>query len=160
MRPRRPRASDGTTGGAAPATRRLQRVLDDLGAAKQRLLDATAAMRVVDGRVRLWDLSEPFQARRSHALRAEVTVSFGAALEQLHALLQRLPEDSLGAGPRRTRDRRLLAEIRGQLRYLQRAFDGGSLLLARALASADPEGEGDHREQRRNGEISQGPVFD
>ena len=61
------------------STADLRRVLDELGAAKQSLLDATAALRAVDGRVRLWDLGEPFMARRSHALRAEATGPLRAA---------------------------------------------------------------------------------
>jgi len=119
---------------AAARERELREFLARLGAAKQGLLDATAALRAVDGRVRLWDLGEPFMARRGHALRAEATARFGRALDQLHGLLQHL-EAAPRALPRRGQSRRLLIQIRSELRYLQRAFDGGSLLLARALDS-------------------------
>jgi hypothetical protein len=118
----------------AARLRDLREMLERLGAAKQSLLDATAALRAVDGRVRLWDLAQPFMARRSHALRAEATARFGGALGELHVLLQHL-EATPRALPRRGQSRRLLIQIRSELRYLQRAFDGGSLLLARALDS-------------------------
>jgi hypothetical protein len=64
---------------------------------------------------------------------------FSRALDGLHALLVTVTEHTQpaapgqGALPRGPRARRLLAEIRQELRYLQRAFDGGSLLLASAL---------------------------
>ena len=123
---------------------RLQELLGELGVAKRRLLSETAALRAVDARVRAWDLGEAFLARRSHTLRTEATVRFGQALDGLHELLLRLSEtnlrDASGAPPRRVGSRRLLVEIRNELRYLQRAFDGGSLLLASTLASFSTPG--------------------
>jgi hypothetical protein len=128
----------------AATSQTLQQLLDELGVAKQRLLGETAALRAVDTRVRSWDLSEPFLARRSHALRAEATHRFGEALDALHVLLERLSdtpfEGMAPTAPRGARSRRLLVEIRSQLRYLQRAFDGGSLLLASALARLSTPG--------------------
>ena len=118
----------------------LRQLLDDLGVAKRRLLVATEALRDIDTRVRAWDLSELFQARRSRLLRREVAVRFGEALDGLQALLVRLSDANanLRAAPRAlpggVRHRRLLVAIRSELRYLQRAFDGGNLLLASALA--------------------------
>ena len=117
----------------------LRRLLDELGVAKGRLLTETAALREIDQRVRAWDLSQPFQARRGLALRARAAVRFAEALDALEALLGRLAREHLGGAPwtrpRSPRTRRLLLEIHAELRYLQRAFDGGSLLLANALAS-------------------------
>jgi hypothetical protein len=119
-------------------------LLAELAAAKHELVVATEALRAVEGRLRSpsWDAREPFMARRGRALHREATQRFGRALDGLHALLvsvnQRLPRATAGgasAQPRGPRARRLLAQIRQQLRYLQRAFDGGSMLLASALAS-------------------------
>jgi hypothetical protein len=128
----------------------LRQLLGDLGAAKRRLLAATEALRDVDTRVRAWDLSELFLARRSHLLRREVAVRFGEALDGLQALLIRLPDASTNVhvAPRAmsggARNRRLLVAIRGELRYLQRAFDGGNLLLASALATFSDTGRLNH----------------
>jgi hypothetical protein len=114
---------------------RLRQVLEQLSAAKQLLLKETEALRVVDTRVRSWDLSEPFLARRSHALRAEATARFGEALDRLHDLLLRVSDGGLGgkSPARSSQSRKLMVEIRNELRYLQRAFDGGSVLLASTL---------------------------
>ena len=123
----------------ARGARTLRLLLGELGDAKHRLLIETDALREIEFRVRGWDLAEPFQARRGHALRVEATVRFSAALDDLHDLLARLSEARLSptfvARPISPRRRRLLAEIRNQLRYLQRAFDGGNLLLANTLES-------------------------
>jgi hypothetical protein len=110
-------------------------VLQQLSAAKQLLLAETEALRAIDSRVRSWDLSEPFLARRSHALRAEATARFGHALDRLHDLLLQVSEGRLFAKPsvQSQRSRKLMIEIRNELRYLQRAFDGGSVLLAATL---------------------------
>jgi hypothetical protein len=136
-----------SAGGSRPAAGTpdlLQQLLDELGLAKQRLLGETEALRAVDARVRSWDLGEAFLARRSRALRAEATVRFGEALDSLHLLLLRLSETNLRVAPRvlagRAGTRRLLIAIRNELRYLQRAFDGGSLLLASTLASFSAPG--------------------
>jgi hypothetical protein len=117
----------------------LERLLGELGGAKQRLLTETAAWREVDRRVRDWDVREAFQARRSHALCTKAALRFADALDGLEALLLKLSsQDDLGATlrarPRGARTRRLQVEICSELRYLQRAFDGGNLLLASALA--------------------------
>jgi hypothetical protein len=98
----------------------------------------------------LADLGELFLARRSHLLRREVAVRFGEALDGLQALLIRLPDASTNVhvAPRAmsggARNRRLLVAIRGELRYLQRAFDGGNLLLASALATFSDTGRLNH----------------
>jgi hypothetical protein len=115
----------------------LRLLLGELGEAKHRLLVETEVLRDVETRVRDWDLSEAFQARRGHALRLEATVRFSGALDDLHALLARLSDTRLAATlttrPVSASKRRLLADIRSELRYLQRAFDGGNLLLANTL---------------------------
>jgi hypothetical protein len=118
-------------------------VLAELVAAKQELATTAHALRAVEARLRSpsWDARESFMARRGRALHGEATQRFGQALDRLHALLvsvnERLPPGAPApAGqPRSPRARRLMAQIRQQLRYLQRAFDGGSMLLASALAS-------------------------
>jgi hypothetical protein len=135
-----PRSAGGPpSGGRHPATTALQRLLEELGAAKRRLLDETAALREVDRRVGAWDLRQAFQARRGHALHTEAAGRFADALDLLEGLLLRLSHDDLGAALRAQhrgpRARRLLVEICSELRYLQRAFDGGNLLLASALAT-------------------------
>jgi hypothetical protein len=124
---------------AAPTLRGLREALDRLVAAKANLGGASEALRAVEHRVSApsWDVREPFMARRGRALRAEATARFASALDALHTLLatvtaHALPEGALRAS-RSPRARRLLVEIRHELRCLQRAFDGGSLLLARAL---------------------------
>jgi hypothetical protein len=122
-----------------PSSRVLEAILDELATAKANLMTATEALRAVDTRVRGWDLCEAFMARRGTVLRDEATTQFAHALDALHGLLVRLADRSLGAtfatrlsAPGK---RRLEAKIRQELRYLQRAFDGGSLLLARTLRS-------------------------
>jgi hypothetical protein len=121
----------------AHGARTLRLLLGELGEAKHRLLVETEVLRDVETRVRDWDLSEAFQARRGHALRLEATVRFSGALDDLHALLARLSDTRLAATlttrPVSASKRRLLADIRSELRYLQRAFDGGNLLLANTL---------------------------
>lgn len=117
--------------------RALRLLLIELGEAKRRLLGETEALRAIEARVRDWDLTEAFQARRGHALRIEATVRFSGALDDLHELLARMSDarqaPALATRPLSPRRRRLLAEIRSELRYLQRAFDGGNLLLANML---------------------------
>jgi hypothetical protein len=126
---------------AAPrsSTLGLRRLLDELGAAKSRLHAETAALREIDRRVCDWDLRQPFQARRGRALRSQAAVRFADELGGLQVLLARLSREDvapfLRARPRSPGTRRLLVAIHTELRYLQRAFDGGSLLLAHALAS-------------------------
>jgi hypothetical protein len=133
------RGSRTVDGARRPSATSLRRILDELGAAKARLLEESTALREIEARVRAWDLREVFQARRGHALRAEGTDRFANALAGLEELLTRLARGE-AAGLRRPRPwggrtRPLLVEIHTELRYLQRAFDGGSLLLAGALAS-------------------------
>jgi hypothetical protein len=129
--PRRPPRSS--------SSRVLQGILDELETAKASLLAATEVLRTVDIRVRAWDQREAFMARRGLALREEAATRFAHALDALHGLLVRLADRGLGAafGARLTAPgtRRLQAKIRQELRYLQRAFDGGSLLLAKTLRS-------------------------
>jgi hypothetical protein len=131
--------------GRRPATsvsaRLLEGVLGELAVAKAGLAAASDLLRGIDARVRTWDLTEPFQARRGRALREETAALFARALDVLHELLVRLADRSLApafvsrlSAPRK---RRLQAKIRQELRYLQRAFDGGSLLLARTLDAPD-----------------------
>src|SRR5262249_54283961 len=136
-----------TTGaGAAPrrrppvrSQRALQTLLDELGAARAMLDEATAAMRDVDARVRSWDRAKPkgFLARRARVLHDEATTRFARSLDGLHALLVRLADKSLGPALssrlRAPRTRRMQARIRQELRGLQRAFDGGGALLARSI---------------------------
>ncbi len=121
----------------ARGARTLRLLLGELGEAKLRLLVETEALRDIESRVRGWDLAEPFQARRGHSLRVEATLRFSGALDDLHDLLVRLSDARLSPAfttrPISPRRRRLLAEIRSELRYLQRAFDGGNLLLANTL---------------------------
>ncbi|HEX3697800.1 MAG TPA: hypothetical protein VH374_20670 [Polyangia bacterium] len=121
----------------ARGSRTLRLLLGELGAAKHRLLVETEALRDIETRVRGWDLSEAFQARRGHTLRVEATVRFSGALDELHDLLARLSDARLSPAfalrPISPGRRRLLTEIRSELRYLQRAFDGGNLLLANTL---------------------------
>ncbi|HVR61264.1 MAG TPA: hypothetical protein VMU50_05160 [Polyangia bacterium] len=128
--------------GAGGEGRVLRLLLGELGEAKRRLLGETEALRVIETRVREWDLSQPFQARRGRALRVEATVRFSDALDDLHELLARLSDGrqspALAASPLSPRRRRLLAAIRSELRYLQRAFDGGNLLLANTLETFSP----------------------
>jgi hypothetical protein len=117
----------------------LQGILDELETAKARLLAVTEGLRAIDTRVGSWDQREAFMARRGLMLREEATEQFACALDALHELLVRLADRSLGpafasrlSAPR---TRKLQAKIRQELRYLQRAFDGGSLLLAKTLRS-------------------------
>ncbi len=122
-----------------PATVGMRRLLDELGAAKRRLHTETAALRDIDRRVCTWDLCETFQARRGRALRSTAASRFADELGRLELLLTRLAREDLAAvlraRPRSPGTRRLLVGIYTELRYLQRAFDGGSLLLAHALAT-------------------------
>ena len=130
-------ACAGARGGAGSDGRALRLLLGELGEANRRLLGETEALRAIEARVRDWDLGQAFQARRGHALRVEATVRFSGALDDLHELLARLFDGRLSPAlaerPVSPRRRRLLAEIRSELRYLQRAFDGGNLLLANTL---------------------------
>jgi hypothetical protein len=134
----------GLSGAPGLSATGLQKLLQALGGAKRRLLTETAALREVESRVRDWDAREAFQARRGQVLRSEAALRFSQALDGLEGLLRRLSHDDLGVAlrtrPRGARARRLLVEICCELRYLQRAFDGGNLLLAGALATfAAPE---------------------
>ena len=130
-------ATASADGGAPP--RALRQLLAELGAAKRRLFDETEVLRDIEARVRGWDMSESFQARRGQALRIAAAMRFGRALDDLHGLLVRMADARMGpaftARPTSSSRRRLVAEIRNELRYLQRAFDGGNLLLATALES-------------------------
>jgi hypothetical protein len=126
----------GAAGGGS--ARVLRQVLERLAVAKQGLRAESEALRAVEARLLApwWDVREPFMARRGQSLRSEATRRFGRALDGLHAILACLTaEDALPErpGPRSPRTRRLLAEIRQELRSMQRAFAGGSLLLAAAL---------------------------
>ena len=84
---------------AAPArrpprasSRALRGILDELGAAREALAVATDALRAVDARVRGWDRSEAFLARRALTLHDEATARFAQSLDGLHALLVRLAD--------------------------------------------------------------------
>jgi len=138
--PARPR-SGGRSSRERSALRALRALLIELAAAKHRLFEASRALRAVERRLRApsWDAREPFMARRGRTLCDESTAGFARALDALNALLvrvtARMQADRVFA-PGEARSpgtRRLLVEIRQELRYLQRAFDGGSLLLATAL---------------------------
>lgn len=124
---------------SATSPKALRLLLGELGSAKRRLFDETEALRDIETRVRGWDLSEAFQARRGQSLRIDAAIRFGRALDDLHELLVRMSDVRLAPTfaprPASSSRRRLLAEIRSELRYLQRAFDGGNLLLATALES-------------------------
>lgn len=132
----------GTPNNDAPEGRLLRLLLGELGEAKRRLLGETERLRAIEARVRDWDLGQVFQARRGRALRLEATVRFSGALGDLHVLLARLSDarrsPALAARPLSRRRRVLLAAIRSELRYLQRAFDGGNLLLANTLETFSP----------------------
>jgi hypothetical protein len=145
----RPRAgARGKAAGVGPEAKRrppvqssraLQTLLDELGAARALLDDATQAMRAVDARVRSWDRAEArgFLARRARVLHDEATTRFARSLDGLHGLLVRLADKSvtpaLSSRLRAPRTRRLQARIRQELRGLHRAFDGGGALLARSI---------------------------
>jgi hypothetical protein len=146
----------GARGGKAPrggesarrppraSTRALRGILDELAAARETLMRATEALRSVDARVRSWDRSESFLARRAHALHDEATARFAESLDGLHALLVRLADRTHPTlGPafssrlRAAGTRRLQARVRRELRGLQRAFEGGGALLSRTLQAFD-----------------------
>jgi hypothetical protein len=127
-----------------PSSRALRGVLDELAAARETLTRATEALRAVDARVRAWDRSESFLARRAHALHDEATARFAASLDELHALFVRLADrahptlgPALSSRLRGPGTRRLQAQVRRELRGLQRAFDGGGALLSRTLRAFD-----------------------
>ena len=123
------------------AVRALRALLIELVEAKQGLVEASRALRAVERRLRApsWDVREPFMARRGRVLCDESAACFARALDALNALLVRVTarmhaDRAFAPGePRSPRTRRLLVQIRQELRYLQRAFDGGSILLATAL---------------------------
>jgi hypothetical protein len=124
--------------------RALRALLDKLEAAKVTLEDATQRLRAVDARVRSWDRSEAFLARRAHTLHDEATTAFAQALDGLHLLLVRLADRgdrTLGAALssrlRAAGTRKLQARVHRELRGLQRAFEGGGALLSRTLAAFD-----------------------
>ena len=123
-----------------PSARALRGILDELTGARATLARATETLRAVDARVRAWDRSEAFLARRALALHDEATTRFAASLDQLHALFVRLADrahPTLGSAfaprPRGAGTRRLHASVRRELRALQRAFEGGGALLSRTL---------------------------
>jgi hypothetical protein len=119
----------------------LRVLLEELAEAKATLQGATEALRVVDARVRSWDRSEAFLARRAHALHDEATARFAQSLDGLHALLVKLADRSAGpafsARLRAAGTRRMQARVHRELRGLQRAFEGGGALLARSLEAFD-----------------------
>jgi hypothetical protein len=119
-------------------------VLSELEGARQALAGASEALRAVDARVRAWDRSEAFLARRAHALHDEATARFAESLDELHALFVRLADrahPTLGAAVstrlRAAGTRRLQAQVRRELRALQRAFESGGALLSRTLQAFD-----------------------
>ena len=122
---------------ARPASRALRVLLGEVGAAKATLQEATDALRSIDARVRSWDRAEAFLERRAHALHDEATARFAQSLDALHPLVIRLLDSS--AGPafssrlRAAGSLRLQAQVRSELRGLQRAFQGGGALLSRSL---------------------------
>jgi hypothetical protein len=124
--------------------RALRTILDELVAARATLGRATEALHAVDTRVRAWDRSEAFLARRAHALHDEATARFAASLDELHALFVRLADrahptlgPALTSRLRAAGTRRLQARVRRELRALQRAFEAGGALLSRALRALD-----------------------
>jgi len=126
------------------ASRALRLVLGELETTRGRLKAATESLRAVDARVRAWDRSEAFLARRAHALHDEATARFAQALDGVHALLVRLADRgapvtaaALGARPRAAGTRRLQARVHRELRGLQRAFEGGGALLTQTLKAFD-----------------------
>jgi hypothetical protein len=114
-------------------------MLAELEAARATLDAATARLHAVDARIRSWggDAAGVFVSRRGRALHAEATTRFAEALDGLHELLVRTADRSaspaFSSKARSPATRRLQARIRTHLRVLQRAFDGGGALLARAL---------------------------
>jgi hypothetical protein len=125
-----------------PSARALQTLLDELGAARAMLDDATQVMRAIDARIRSWDRTDErgFLARRGRVLHDEATTRFARSLDGLHGMLVRLADrgdrtwgPALSTRLRAPRTRRLQARIRQELRGLQRAFDGGGALLARSI---------------------------
>jgi hypothetical protein len=123
------------------SSRALRALLEELEAAKATLEAAKDALRAVDARVRSWDRSEDFLARRAYTLHDEATTRFAQALDVLHALLVRLADRSLAPAfssrLRAAGTRRLQAQVHRELRGLQRAFEGGGALLARTLQALD-----------------------
>jgi hypothetical protein len=120
----------------------LRGVIEELAGARVKLADASEALRSVDARVRAWDRSGAFLARRAHALHDEATARFAQSLDELHALFVRLADrahPTLGSGSRlrAAGTRRLQAQVRRELRGLQRAFECGGALLSRTLRSFD-----------------------
>jgi hypothetical protein len=132
---------------AAPSLLALREALERLVLARSLLGGASEALRAVERRLHAstWDAREPFMARRGRALCAEATGRFARVLDTQHALLASVTADALPGGalrsPRSPRTRRLLVEIRHELRGLQLAFDGGSMLLARAIDTFDGQDE-------------------
>jgi hypothetical protein len=122
----------------------LRAIVDELAGARETLGQASDALRVVDTRVRSWDRSEAFLARRAHALHDEATARFAQSLDELHALFVRLADranptlgSALSSRLRAAGTRRLQAQVRRELRGLQRAFETGGALLSRTLQSLD-----------------------
>jgi hypothetical protein len=138
------RGAKSKEGGRRPAlrsTRALRAILDEVDAARDTLRVASEALRAVDARVRAWDRTETFLARRALVLHDEATMRFAQALDGLHALLVRLSDQSNGPAfssrLRAPATRRLQARVRQELRALQRAFEGGGALLGRTLDALD-----------------------
>jgi hypothetical protein len=126
------------------SSRALRGVLEELAGAREELARASDALRAVDTRVRAWDRSEAFLARRAHALHDEATARFAQSLDELHALFARLADranptltNALSSRLRAAGTRRLQAQVRRELRGLQRAFENGGALLSRTLRSFD-----------------------
>ena len=127
-----------------PSSRALRGVLEELAGARVKLAGASEALRSVDARVRAWDRSEAFLARRAHALHDEATASFAQSLDELHALFVRLADRAhptlapgLASRLRAAGTRHLQAQVRRELRGLQRAFESGGALLSRTLRAFD-----------------------
>jgi hypothetical protein len=127
-----------------PSSRALRAVIEELAGARETLAGACEALRTVDARVRAWDRSGAFLARRAHALHDEATARFAQSLDQLHALVARLADranptlaPALASRLRAAGTRRLQAQVRRELRGLQRAFESGGALLSRTLRAFD-----------------------
>jgi hypothetical protein len=123
------------------SSRALRALLEEIEAARATLETASDALRAIDARVRGWDRSEAFLARRALALHDEATARFADSLDGLHTLLVRLADQRLGPAfssrLRAAGTRRLQARVHRELRGLQRAFEGGGALLARTLQALD-----------------------
>jgi hypothetical protein len=127
-----------------PSSRALRGVIEELSGARSKLAGASEELRSVDARVRGWDRSGAFLARRAHALHDEATARFAETLDELHALFVRLADranptlaSAFSTRLRAAGTRRLQAQVRRELRGLQRAFESGGALLSRTLRAFD-----------------------